>query len=56
MGIQLPDSYYQQSYQQTASYTPYQDQPIEEKSSLEKSLEAFFDSTRQVQIQLNSML
>jgi len=29
---------------------------MEEKSSLEKSLEAFYESTRQVQIQLNSML
>ena len=48
MGIQLPKSYYQ-PYQQSASYTPYQDQPIEEKTDLEKSLEAFLESGRQNQ-------
>ena len=47
-GYNFPESYYQQPYQQTVSYTPYQDQPIEEKSSLEKSFEAFLESTRQV--------
>ena len=31
-------------------------QPIEEKSSLEKSFEAFLESTRKVQIQLDSIL
>ena len=35
-----PSLYYQQPYQQTASYTPYQDEPIKEKSSLEKTFEA----------------
>ena len=43
-------------YQHPASYTSYQDQPIEEKSSLEKSLEVLLESTRQVQIQINSIL
>ena len=56
MGIQLPESYYQQPYQQIASYNPYQDQPIEEKSSLEKTFEPFLESTRQVQIIANSIL
>ena len=51
-----PESYYQQPYQQTASYNPYQDQPIEEKSSLEKTFEAFLESTRQVQIIADSIL
>ena len=56
MGIQLPESYYQQPYQQTTSHPLYQDQPIKENFSLGKSLEAFLQSTRQVQIQLNSIL
>ena len=56
VGINSPESYYQQSYQQTASYNPYEDQPIEEKSSLEKTFEAFLESTRQVQIIANSIL
>ena len=55
-GYNSPESYYQQPYQQTASYNPYQDQPIEEKSSLEKTFEAFLESTRQVQIIANSIL
>jgi len=33
-------------YQQHASYTPYQDQFIEKKSELKKSLEAFLESER----------
>ena len=45
-----PESYYQQPYQQIASYNSYQDQPIEEKSSLEKTFEDFLESTWQVQI------
>ena len=28
-GYNSPESYYQQPYQQTASYTPHQDEPIE---------------------------
>ena len=55
-GYNSPESYYQQLYQQTASYTPYQDQPIKEKSSLEKTFEAFLESTRQVQIIADSIL
>ena len=55
-GYNSPESYYQQPYQQTASYNPYQDQPIEEKSSLEKTFEAFLESTRQVQIIADSIL
>ena len=53
-GYNSPESYYQQPYQQTTSYTPYQDQPIEDKSSLEKSFEA--ESTRQVQIIADSII
>ena len=34
-GYNSPESYYQQPYQQTASYTSYQDEPIEEKSFLD---------------------
>ena len=34
----------------------YQDEPIKEKYSLEKTFEAFLESIRQVKIQLNSML
>jgi len=49
VGIQLPRSYSQPPYQQPASYTPYQDQPIEEKSELEKSLEAFLEFGWQIQ-------
>ena len=49
-GYNSPESYYQQLYQRTTSYTPYQDQPVEEKSSLEKTFEDFLESTRQVQI------
>ena len=48
-GYNFPESYYQQPYQLTVSYTPYQDQAIEEEFSLEKSFEAFLESTRQVQ-------
>ena len=55
-GYYSPESYYQQPYQQTVSYNPYQDQPIEEKSSLEKTFEAFLESTRQVQIIADSIL
>ena len=51
-----PESYYQQPYQQRASYNPYQHQPIEEKSSLEKNFEDFLESTRQVQIIVDSIL
>ena len=40
-GYNSSESYYQQPYQQIASYTPYQDEPFEEKSSLEKTFEAF---------------
>jgi len=40
VGLQLSQTYYQQLYQQTASYASYQDQPIEEKSFLEKTFEA----------------
>ena len=40
-GCNLSESYGQPPYQQPASYIPYQDQSIEEKSDLKKSLEAF---------------
>ena len=46
-GYNSPESYDQPPYQHLTSYTPYQDQHIEEKSELEKSLEAFLGSTRQ---------
>jgi len=45
VGIQLPRSYGQKPYQYPPSYTPFQDQPID----LEKSYEAFLESTRQIQ-------
>jgi len=54
-GYNYPESYYQQPYQQTASYTAYQDQPIEE-NLLYKSFEAFLESTRQLQIQTDPIL
>ena len=41
-------TYGQPPYQHPASYTPYQDEPIKEKSELEKSLEAFIESGRQI--------
>ena len=41
-----PESYGQPPYQYPASYIPYQDQPIDEKSPLEKSFEAFLESIR----------
>jgi len=44
-GYNSLESYYQKSFQKTASYSPYQDQLIEEKSSLEKSFEVFIKST-----------
>ena len=43
-GYSFPESYYQQPYQQTASYNPYQNQPKEEKPYLEKTFEAFLES------------
>ena len=55
-GYNSPESYYQQPFQQTTSYNPYQDQPIEEKSSLEKTFEVFLESIRQVQIIADSVL
>jgi len=46
-GCNSPESYGQPPYQQPSSYTPYQDQLIEEKKSkLEKTLEAFLESGR----------
>ena len=55
-GYNSPESYYQHSYKQTTSYTPYQDEPIEEKSSLQKTFETFLEFTRQVQIITDSIL
>jgi len=46
-GYNSPESYYQQLDQYSVSCAQYQDQPIEEKSSLEKSFEAFLESRRQ---------
>ena len=43
-GYTYPESYYQPPYQHSASYTRYQDQPIEEKSDLEKSMEALCEA------------
>ena len=40
-GYNSLESYYQQTNQHSASYTQYQDQPIEEKSYLENSLKPF---------------
>ena len=45
-GYNSPESYYQQPDQHSALCTPYQDQPIKEKSSLEKSFKAFLESMR----------
>ena len=45
----LSHIYGQPPYQQPASYTPHQDQHIEEKSELEKSLDAFLESGGQIQ-------
>ena len=49
VGIQLPRSYGQKPYQYPPSYTPFQDQPIEAKLDLEKSYEAYLESTHQIQ-------
>jgi len=53
-GYNSPESYYQQSGQHLASYTQYQDQPIEAKFFLEKIFEAFLETTRQLQISTDS--
>jgi len=55
-GNTTPESYDQPPYQHPFSYTPYQEQSIEEKSSLEKSFEVFLESTRQIQISTNSSI
>jgi len=39
-GYNSPESYGQPPYKHSASYAPFQDQLIEEKSELEKSIEA----------------
>jgi len=49
VGIQLPRVIYSTTLPTTSFNTPYQGQPIEEKSNLEKSLEAFFESGQQIQ-------
>ena len=54
-GYNSSESYYQQPDQHSAPHTQYQDQPIEEKSSLEKSFEAFLESTRQFQVSTDSI-
>ena len=56
MGIQLPRVLLSTTLPTNSSYTLYQDEPIEEKSSLEKTFEAFLESTRQVQIIADSIL
>jgi len=44
-----PESYCDPHFQHSASYTPCQEQSIEEKSKLTKSLEALLESQRQFQ-------
>ena len=56
MGIQTPKPNCQQSYQHPPSYTLFQDQPIEEKLDLEKSFEAFLESTRKFEISTDSSI
>ena len=52
-------TYYQQPDQHSASYTQYQDKPIEEKSSLEKSFEVFLsphDNSKSQRIQYSQKI
>ena len=55
-GCTSPKSYYQLSLQYLASYIPFLEQPLEEKTELEKSMEALQESEWQFQIMMGSLL
>jgi len=58
VGIRLPrtkfSTPFSQCFQDSASHPPFQEQPIEEKFELEKSIETLLESQQQMQNMIDS--